>query len=224
MKRYILIIIFILGLFFSFYAGYNGDINESMKNKLVEESLNQNYEFFLKFNNYYDINSDFNDEEIFINKILINGDYEESLSYNIIIKTLDEKYLEENNEITITLFGEDGSYDIISSSNMFSLYNIINVQISKEIINENCGDVITSIVIKCESDTLYSNNLVIDTSQLTVEYLKSCDSGFSVDEINNLLKVNTYTTTLLQIGLFICTYTGLVSVLLISLWVYKKKL
>lgn len=226
MKKYIFILVFLGGLLFNFYLGYNSCIGES-QNLLVETAVKSNdYEFFLKFHSYYDSTADYESENVLVNKIYLS-DYDQ-VGYNLIIKNLKSDDLvqtEEENQMCIVLTGEDGSYSIEYTATAYLYLDIINLQISKNDILDNCGSEITSIeVYNPDGKVIVNNNTSIDTNELVKENVIDKEQGYTTEETKELLKIASYQPLLTQVGGYLLFSLVVLCVSLVVIFIKNRRL
>lgn len=220
MKKYILIIIFLIGTLLSFISGYYNDISDQQTFLIDDAIKNNNYEFFLKFNDYYDNNADVSNSNVVINKI-----YTTELAYNIIIKDYDESDFinSTSDELIVSLSSNEKEITFEYSLESFLESNFIIYQFSKEELIESCGEIITKIEIK--NDTyIYSYDIEINTSELTLEDIKNQQTGYTEEEVIELTTLTNFDNTIKTFGLFLLLY--IVGVLLYfgGFWIYRNKL
>lgn len=220
MKKYILIIIFLIGTLLSFISGYYNDISDQQTFLIDDAIKNNNYEFFLKFNDYYDNNADVSNSNVVINKI-----YSTELAYNIIIKDYDESDFinSTSDELIVSLSSNEKEITFEYSLESFLESNFIIYQFSKEELIESCGEIITKIEIK--NDTyIYSYDIEINTSELTLEDIKNQQTGYTEEEVIELTTLTNFDNTIKTFGLFLLLY--IVGVLLYfgGFWIYRNKL
>lgn len=226
MKKYIYIIVFLLGLLFNFYLGYSACISES-QSLLVENAVSsKDYDFFLKFHSYHDEDADFKNDNVLINKIYLS-EYDQ-VGYNLIIVNLNESALTNESdeiidEMKIILTGEDGSFTIDYTTTAYLYLNIINLQISKTDIVDNCGLSINNIEVLINEDVLISIDVNINTDELTKENVISKTEGYTQEEMKELLKVTSYNQLGVQLLYFIGVFSVVSLVIGLILFINKRK-
>lgn len=225
MKKYILIIIFLFGLMLSFYSGYNTDISTNQIEVFSNESKKGNYEFFLKFNQYYDSQVEFVNDNIMVNKIMIETTGKDYLGYNFIIKNVNEVYLQDDTSVlTLTITGSEGKHEIQTTVKSYNYFSLFNTQVTKEVVEDKCGEEITNIKFSNEEETIFNLSTNVDTNQLTTDYITNQETGFTQEEIKELIKIKNYKNTLSQIGLFSIAYVSITALFIGGLWIYKNKM
>ncbi len=219
MKKSIILIIFSLGLLLSFYSGYNSSISEHQNGLIEEAIINQDYNFFLKFNSHYDEVADVNENHIVVNKIY--NQQTKELGYNVIIRNLDIK--EEHSNIKFKFVGEKGSLEKEYGVTYYNNTNILNLQFTKKEISETCGSIINSIEVGLDKyTTKYDINLNVESHEEEVMLTK--EIGYSSDELNDLSIINNFKMVGSNVLKYVCGFSVCLIIFLIGEWIYKKKL
>ncbi|MFI3328992.1 MAG: hypothetical protein R3Y05_00745 [bacterium] len=222
MKKYIILIIFFAGLFMNFYSVYNNEINNHQKQLVVEAAESNNYDFFLKLNTYYEETYEFNNNYVLINKIYT--DYNDTLSYNVIIRHLDDLELLSDEDLEITFTGDEGTLTTIQYTSYYNAYKIFNLQIAKDDIVENCGTLNNISLKNQEGEVKFSYDLNINLDNLTKEYLEKQEKGYTELETKELLKLDSYSNIFKQLAIFLGLYTIAVLLFFAGKWIYINKL
>ncbi len=224
MKKYIAIIIFLAGFLLSYYSGYSTTISEMQYNQIQSAIKNDNYEYFLKFNTKYELQSEVNHENVLINKLYLS-EYDK-VGYNLIIVGLNEDLFNQTSKednTKIVLSGSKGDYEIPYYANMYISSGIINIQLEKNSIIDETGEVLTNLQLYNPNDEkILDVTLNIDTSTLTKEYMENQLEGYTSEEIKELMHITSYTPLLKQVGFYLIATIIIISIYFIALLIYRK--
>ncbi len=220
MKKYIFIIIFLSGFFLSFVSGYYADISINQTNLINNAIDNEEYNFFLKFNEYYD-----SEEEFINNNIVINKIYNQTLSYNVIIRNLSiSDFIDStSDDLTIIISSNLGSVEIDYSLESYFENSFYMFQVTNEEIKEECGDIITNISIKNDK-YLYDYDVDININNHTLEQIKTKEVGFTQEEILEITTIKSFSSVIKMSLSFIGIYALGVAIYFALIWIYRNKL
>ncbi len=189
MKKIILLFLYFLGLFGSFYIGYTtsyGNQHIELINKVVKE---ENYEFFLKFNSLYNKNQLYTSNNYFITDVY--NEYDDRLELNILIKKLDMdyfKYDDKNNDNTnLEIKGTNGSINTSLVALTYVNENIFSLNISLADLLTECTD-IKQLIFTYPNGEKVTEDINISLNKINKDNLT--ENGFTEEEYKQLFYLN----------------------------------
>ncbi len=218
MKKIILFIVFSLGLMLCYYISYKEAYSTFQRELINDAIVNEDYEFFLKFNESFNSNSIFKyeDEE----KIYLYETYNEEEYISLIISGLDLDVLSKKEEdlIYLDIIGSKGKHTTTLYISDYELVNIFVLEIELSELKDDCGDI--------QSISLYNDDLNLFDINTSIELkdfdLNTFTSGYTTNELKNIYTFNSVGSVYINLLLYCLFSAGVVAIILLSRFLITK--